>query len=85
MMANSKSGVQLDPIKGAKGQLPGSKMMQSASIESFQRRPVSGISKGEGSQSRFRQSQNQFNNGVEARSNSDTGNFQGQFHQRSGQ
>ena len=51
-MTNSKSGVTLDPIRSNQA-AHNKHMVNSASIESFQRRPVSGISK-EGSQSRFR-------------------------------
>ena len=68
----------LDPIKGNQQAAAGPKhMMPSASIDSFQRRPVSGISK-EGSQSRFRQSQGQFkdNQAADGRSMSEAG---GQF------
>ena len=51
-LSNSKSGVTLDPLPKTSSR---KHLMQSASIESFQKRPISGISK-DGSQSRFRQS-----------------------------
>ena len=55
-MTNSKSGVTLHPITTTKNTASNKHLLQSASINSFQRRPVSGMSKDE-SQSRFRQSQ----------------------------
>ena len=60
-LAQSKSGVTLDPIPGggARHIASNKQMMTNPSLESLVRRPVSGISK-DGSQNRFRQSQQQF-------------------------
>lgn len=55
-MHNSKSGATLEPLGVSKHTASNKQLMQSASIDSFARRPMSGISKEE-SQSRFRQSQ----------------------------
>jgi len=52
-LTNSKSGVTLDPI--SKHTASNKHLHQNPSVDSFSRRPMSGISK-DGSMSRFRQS-----------------------------